>query len=234
MKRHAKKIGIFTCIALIIAAGFFDLIQFLLDLVVAGLIADTILALLFFIPLNLWLLLTGRLNGKVAANSLIAFIIGLIPVINALPECLYAVVMIIIFNNLKEILQVVTKMAPYMKTAAKFVPPLQAPVKTIEVVQKIDKATGGNIAKKIAKETQTGDQTLDFKSFDGSTQAQNYTNGVANQVLVIKKKGGLTENTLDLQNKMQSAADRPSGNLPQISNRKGVTIEGANEKRPIA
>lgn len=92
------RIGRFTAISMVSVSVFFDLIEFILTLLAIGLILNTIIGMVKWFLFWLWFTLLGvKFFGntkrlKIGAGT---FILGLIPIINALPEFTTGILMTI-------------------------------------------------------------------------------------------------------------------------------------------
>ena len=92
------RISRFTAFLMVSISVFFDIIEFILALLAVGLILNTIIGIIKWFLFWLWFTLRGVKffgNTKRLKIGAGAFILGLIPVINALPEFTVGIILTI-------------------------------------------------------------------------------------------------------------------------------------------
>lgn len=113
-----KELGNITAGAMIMVALFFDGIQFGADLMtfipfvgfILAWVASSGISLFAWLTFFLWLRLSGtKFDTKIVATTVGAFFIELIPILNALPAWTLSIVLIILMQKSKKVLN---KVAP--------------------------------------------------------------------------------------------------------------------------
>jgi len=144
-----EKIGDTTLVFMLIIAGFYDLIQFLISFIpVLGEILSMLISIFAFMTFYVWFKMYGMnfMTPKRAATMGGGFLIELIPVVDMLPAWTCAVVILVGTTKVKELVAKSGVANTTLKLAGKL-PSARERMPTVPIVDKYyDRVSGQNRA----------------------------------------------------------------------------------------